>query len=303
MSNESTGAASRRETGLGAFLRKVLVYSKRSAVDEALEEVIARPFEDRPRRDFADVVRAEEGDEARYEFIALQLGYARDSEADAYSCGSRARELLRQHGASWADGIRGEVRSYEFNRGFVERIELSARAFLSDGERLTRLAPILHLDLTDAAAAGDKLFDSPALAGIHSLSLSRGRIGDDEIRRLAGSEHLKNLRWLSLAQNQVTLDGVRELARSPYLRRLEFVNLFENPADPRERYSHDQGVIVDRWLPREGEELEAEFGALPWLHIRGDLIADVQPDRFRMVESPVPVVMPSLVGTPETAAA
>jgi hypothetical protein len=36
--------------------------------------------------------------------------------------------------------------------------------------------------------------------------------------------------------------------------------------DPCEQLGWDSGVVISAWLPPAGEELEKEYGYLPWLH-------------------------------------
>jgi len=249
--------------------------------DTLLAAVLADPDADAPRRAFAAAKDAQ-GDPWGA-FIRMQLDEAAEADPDSprrTMLRVRAGEIERVHGASFAAAIAPWVHGYELHRGFVELVTLPARAFLDHAPELFARAPIQHLTLTSLSGAAAELFASPHLARIRSLDLGQCGLGDADAERLAGSPHLGALRWLSLALNRVDRDGVEALAASPHLPELRWAGFFGNPADPGEQYAHDQGFIVESWLPPLGEELEARHGRLRWLHHEARRTTDLPPSRY-----------------------
>ena len=302
MSVGTPGGSGRWWEWLAEILRNVRDATARSSaeLDQAYALVVESPHDEQLRQAYA-IVAARNGDRSRAEFIDLQLRYSRlrayspvtpphdpvedDSAAEAHSLGSRARHLLRTHHRNWAAPVRDRVRTYEFNRGFVELVGLEAGKFLNDAARIMGLAPILHLDLTDAGGKVAALADLPELKTLRSLSLEGGGVDDADLMALAQSPNLPELRWLSLANNLITFEGLRTALRPPSsLSKLLYVNLLGNPSDPRERYAHDLGIVVETWLPAEGQELEREYGHIPWLHLTARTVSRVQPDRFQVAD-------------------
>jgi len=247
---------------------------------EALTQVLNRPEDDEPRWQYADLMDSM-GD-PRGEFIRLQIS---ESQAEAQSArtiyGFRANLLLRAHGASWSAAIAPLVTDFQFHRGFIAAVKMPARRFLDTAATLFPLAPIRHLDLSDVRECADELFASPYLLHIRSLSMDQCQLDDGDMWRLATSPQVHELRWLSVALNRIGLPGAEWLATSANLPKLRYANFRGNDVDPGEQFSHDQGYIVDSWLPDEGRELEARHGVLPWLHCEARTLMDVPPDRFQ----------------------
>ena len=249
--------------------------------DELLAEVLASPLLDPPREQYADRLRR--AGDPRGEFIQLQLQCARVGTA-ASTDWREADRLRHRFGREWAAPLLDYVKGYQFHRGFVELVRMPAADFLQHADLLFALAPILHLDLTEAREVAGTLFGSPHLMRIRSLSLEDCDLGDDEVVCLAKSLFVGQLRWLSLAQNYVDREGVEALATSTSLRNLRYLDLSGNLFDPTEQYAHDGGLIVSTWLPEEARGLEElSRRELPWL--RGastSLNGETYPDRFRM---------------------
>lgn len=248
---------------------------------EALAQVLREPEDDGPRRQYAALMDSL-GD-ARGEFIRLQIA---ESEAESQSArtlyGFRANLLRESHGAAWAAGVAPLVRDYEFQRGFVAAVKMPARAFLEHATTLFSRAPIRHLSLSHVREYAEELFASPHLLHIRSLAMDQCQLNNDDMMRFANSPYVRELRWLSLALNPVGLAGIEWLAMSPNLPKLRYANFRGNDVDPGQQFTHDQGYIVDSWLPEEGQQLEARHGALPWLHCEARTLAEVPPDRFAM---------------------
>jgi len=250
--------------------------------DALLKDVLANPDDDGPRQAYA--ARLDAVGDPRGQFIGVQLRLARfDQSPDAPTRTLHvldSQSYLDRFGAEWAAQIAPLAAAYEFHRGFVERVTMTGREFMDRAPLLFSLAPIQHLDLKEVAGISRELFQTPFLERIYSLDLNQCALSDDDVSELAASPHLGQLRWLSLAFNRITLAGAEALAASGQLPKLQYVNWTGNPVDPGEQYAQDQGIIVDRWLPRAGQDLEARYGNLPWLHLKARTTKEVPPTRF-----------------------
>lgn len=248
-----------------------------------LSAILAHPDDDALRLAYADDCDAR--NDPRGEFIRLQLRASAAEHSGAPTALFRpweyaADDLFKAHGDAWIADLCPPCAAPIFVRGFVEHVRLSVRDFLDHGSALLNLAPIRHLDLTDARDLAAQLFASPLLASIRSLNLDRCGLGDAEIAQLASSPHLSNLEWLELMRNDIGMPGVRTLAAAKHVQRLRYVGFFGNRVDPTEEIFTDQGSVVDRALPAEGIALEKEFGHIPWLHLAATNSWDVPPRRY-----------------------
>jgi uncharacterized protein (TIGR02996 family) len=258
--------------------------------DEAalLQQVIDAPDADAPRFSYAAwcLDQADPATAARARFIHAQIDLLATDEATdpdrRFRLESRVNELEAAHGAAWSAGIRRLAQDPVLDRGFVALVRIGARALLRHALELFALAPIQHLTLASLDDAAEELFSSPHLARIRSLRLDRVGLRDEDLAWLAASPHLGELRWLWIGNNRVTRAGADALAASTALPSLGYVGFAGNPFDPSEHQGHDQGMVVDRWLPAEGRALEAQHGHLRWLHTDARTLMDVVPDRLRM---------------------
>jgi uncharacterized protein (TIGR02996 family) len=245
---------------------------------ELLQAVLENPGEDGPRLAYAEwcAMQPGEAERARAELIRSQIAIFhmpldafQDSEVVMRQL--RVFELLNRYGSTWAGQVRELAADYQFERGFVELVRMSAGGFLSRAAELFSLAPVQHLDLTDVREVSEELFFSQYLGRLHSLGMDRCGLYDIHLHVLAASPQAAELRWLSVAENHLQLDGVVALARSEHLRNLRFAEFLGNPFNPTERQGWDSGVLVASWLPEDGKALESQFGYLPWLHRSEDL--------------------------------
>ena len=255
---------------------------------QLLAAVLRAPDDDGPRARYAAwcARQQDEPTRARAAFIEAQLVLARESETLDHRRRSELRlrsdHLVRGYGREWAGLTARLVREFRFDRGFVEVVTMDASDFLLRAEMLFNDAPIRHLDLTGVASVAEALFQSPLLQSIRSLDLARNGLTDEHVMLLAASPYLRALRWLSLADNRISFDGAEALARSPLSEQLVYVVFHGNPFEPNERYSYDDGFVVDSWIPDDGVALETSLGReLPWLRHRARTIEDAIPDRFR----------------------
>jgi uncharacterized protein (TIGR02996 family) len=229
-------------------------------------EVTADPLADAPRLAYADAVAG--ADPERAEFIRTEVeltrrraGHpARTSQEDG-ELSWRSHEKMTTRGREWARPLRNLVGGYGFYRGFVESVKIDATVFLDLAPRLFRLAPVLQLDLSGVAPAARRLFGSPHLGQIRTLSLLRNELGDAEAELLAASPHLGELRWLDLGLNRIGAAGLEALAASPNLPRLEWLGFRVNAVDdptPQHADEYDANSAVAR-------DLQARYGPRPWL--------------------------------------
>ncbi len=109
---------------------------------DLLRSVLRDPEQDQPRERYADwcAEQDEPATRARADFIRTQIALAKTSEfsnPEPYlELRARERRLLASYRDAWAEPVRDRVRSYDFNRGFIELISVSARKFLERGEEL-----------------------------------------------------------------------------------------------------------------------------------------------------------------------
>jgi len=125
---------------------------------------------------------------------------------------------------------------------------------------------VRHLDLTDVRDVDERLYDSPLLARLHSLSMNGCGLHDVHLQMLAASPHVADLRWLSVVDNHLGIAAAEALAQSSGLPNLRYAEFGGNPYDPVEQLGIDSGIVVASWPSDEGEALEARFGHQQWLH-------------------------------------
>jgi uncharacterized protein (TIGR02996 family) len=252
--------------------------------DTLLRAVLDRPDDDPPRLAFADYM--EEIGDPRAEFIRVEIAFSRVRDdrqhPEFVPLAETAHTLIDEHGTALAGPIAQLVDKHSFDRGFVELVELTAPRFLELAPRLFSLAPVRHLNLREARPVARDLFASPYLQSIRSLSLDNCGLADREMQELARSPNLIELRWLSVADNRIGMPGAEALAASSgAFPKLRFARFRGNLVEPNEKFAHDQGMIINQWLPDAGSELESRYGHLAWLHAGDPItISDVTPSRF-----------------------
>lgn len=250
---------------------------------ELLQAVLAKPDDDAPRLEYAKWCEAQTDETTRQRgaMIRLQIAAFRAGE----TIGGReaeAHKLIEKYRARWDHELRSIVSSVSYHRGFAELVALPAARWPESGRKIRALAPVRHLDFVPAKPGWAEALASESLRGIRSLGVNSQQLDDADVALLAASLHVLELRWLSLGGNRVGEDGAVALAQSRGLPSLRWVNFYANPFNPGEEYSHDQGAIVESWLPPEGEALEKRFGRLEWLHHPAHNLWDTIPDRFTL---------------------
>lgn len=272
--------------------------------DKLRREVVERPDDDDPRREYAAWMLAQEHEFARTigTFITAQL-----TVADAFRENPRADVIALR---SWS-GMRGFVSTVDFRagdtlrpwfldaldpliaqgivgwpqvyRGFVERVAMRADRFLELADELFHLAPIRHLVLIRVPEVIDQLAASPHLARIRSLSLPRhGRtdaLTDAMLARLLASPYLGNLVQLRLIHQQLlslrACEAVVTAATLPMLSNFELYiplragehepDIFDPTGRAERMIAYDTPLRSIR--PKDWiAELERALGHIPCVH-------------------------------------
>jgi uncharacterized protein (TIGR02996 family) len=167
----------------------------------------------------------------------------------------RERELLAEHGKEWAAPLRGLAEAWQFRRGVLEAVTLTATALLDRAEQLFRLAPILELRIVQAGGYIDEIAALPQLGQLHTLRLDCSRLGDGELRPLLRSRHLAQLRALDLRWNDLTDASTLPLLDMPRAGRLRQLWLGGNHFANREPLRCGFGPAVDFGVERDADHL------------------------------------------------
>jgi uncharacterized protein (TIGR02996 family) len=146
-----------------------------------IEDIAEHPDDDAPRLVFADWLE-DHGDSSRAEFIRVQCRLARlDEDApEREELERREKELLKENEIRWLGAKR--FKRWQFRRGMLEYVVLSAQDFPRKAARLFRAYPIRHIKFHSCVAVGEGslvhvVSDCPQLARISRLDVRR-----DELR-------------------------------------------------------------------------------------------------------------------------
>jgi uncharacterized protein (TIGR02996 family) len=230
-----------------------------TTAEALLAAVIAKPDDEALRRRFADAVAPL--DPARAELIRLQLqlrDLRRSGATPPLRSLDRERALLAANGRLWAGKIGDLVWRYQFLRGFIEHITLTASEFLARAADIYRIAPVRHVTLSAARPQIARLAASPYLARLVSLDLSDNKLGDDAVRTLAGSGHLKQLRLLRLAKNELGRDAAEALVASTSLAGLAHLDFRHNKVDLTPKPAPIKSGAVE--IPMLAHDLMSRYG-------------------------------------------
>jgi hypothetical protein len=176
-------------------------------------------------------------------------------------------KLIDQHGKTWAGKIAALVPEYVFHRGLVAEVALPGEQFLKVMPEVLSLAPVQHVILLAPWGSIEDIAASPLLAKLSSLRIdgAKDAVGDRGAAAIANSPHVANLVDLALANGNITREGAEALVASPYLASAKRVNLIRNPFDPSPRVIDDGEGNYQPFVPPVAAELEAKYGARPWL--------------------------------------
>ncbi|MBY0460563.1 MAG: TIGR02996 domain-containing protein, partial [Gemmataceae bacterium] len=135
-----------------------------------LDAVLASPDDDTPRLVFADWLdeRAEGDDTARAALIRAQcrMEHLSPHSKERKELARQVKSLLAEHEDTWVKPVRdlGFVRKWEFRRGFLHAVTLSATQFAHNAEKLFAAAPTIR-----AARFPDASNEVSRLAGCEYL--------------------------------------------------------------------------------------------------------------------------------------
>jgi uncharacterized protein (TIGR02996 family) len=255
--------------------------------DAFLQDILENHDDDTPRRVYADWLmdQPDAVSGARGEFIHVQCDLARVPAGTPRPerLVRREWELLETHAREWGSVFsRLGCACWEYRRGFVEGVGLSAGSLLSQAATLFRAAPIRELKLYGSGGMWDELAACAYLARVQTLDLEKNDLGDADLEALAGSRHLGELTTLLLWHNQVGDDGLLALilvklprltrldlsrnlitdagagtlARAPLLRQLTMLDLTANQVT-------DAGALALAGSPHAGKQLLLELAKNP----------------------------------------
>jgi len=205
--------------------------------DNLLRAVRAAPDDDNLRLAFADWFE-ENGDPERGELIRVQCRAATTpSVTSEWSrLYERERQLLDTNRARWTAkfpairdrGVKDEDR-WEFQRGFVESVTLSARSFLDHGESVFKLAPVRRVRLVAVPRYLPAVLKSPLLGKVQDLLLTGQRLTWANVRQLSQSPGLARLRGLYLGSSGINDEAAELLFSSRHLGNLQELNFCFSP--------------------------------------------------------------------------
>ena len=194
------------------------------------EAIIEHPDDTGLRLEYANWL--EQRGEPLGEFIRIQCELSQLSPDSSKVAELRKREgeLLDEHERVWCDPLQRMTASWQWNCGFVNRIEMCVKQF-KNFQTISHLFPIQHLSLLGPFVHGKPRVSSIAectfLARLKSFELHKGyyAVGAKEINELVQSPHLRNLSSLCLHENTFGTANVRSLAASPQLGRLNHLSI------------------------------------------------------------------------------
>jgi uncharacterized protein (TIGR02996 family) len=197
--------------------------------DALLKAVIAEPEDDAPRLIYADWLE-ENGQEARAEFIRVQIELARVTEQrwNYHELRDRNVVLLQRHELGWAGPFREVSRTWSFHRGFIRDTMSDLQTFVKHAGVLFAHSPLQWIIFRNARGCLGQLSSVPQLIRVNRLDMNFERLNDDDAHALARCSYLKCLNHLLLSDNQIGDSGARALASSPYLDSLDSLDLKGN---------------------------------------------------------------------------
>jgi FHA domain len=159
------------------------------SVEDLLAECVEHPDDDRLRLVWGDAIGGE-----RAELVAIQCA---DREALSRSelavLNRRERQLL-VHGMNWS-GLGGIAHRVQYERGFVDAIDIDAEAYVEHNEHIAEVAPFitaLTLRRIDDPEVLRAVLDTPTFVHVRALKLDQHR-GFESSRVLARSQALRKL--------------------------------------------------------------------------------------------------------------
>lgn len=226
----------------------------------------------------------EERNDPRAEFIRLQLALSRLPENHPWreEISGREQDLWQSHRRRWNAPVhrlindsplkgavharRAAVRDWRYHRGFIEELDVTAQAWLSQMKLFQRFGPIQRLRLRDTRAVDlRQLIGSGRLREFKAIDLSENQLFDSDFRRLC--EHLSEesaLRVLNVAGNLLSVESVSMLCEemTTFVARLDRLVLSRN------RFPYGLGERLSRELGAAAQQENGAPMAGPWFDER-----------------------------------
>jgi uncharacterized protein (TIGR02996 family) len=137
----------------------------------------------------------------------------------------REHALLREHQKTWIAPIRGYINSWFWERGFVSRVDVNVKKFITHIADITDFSPLCAVYLMGCTPALVRQFsETPLVGSLRSLTLDAQRIGVREAE-LFCSPHLAKLQDLTLRHNPFGDEAMKVLASSTTLGELRTLDL------------------------------------------------------------------------------
>jgi uncharacterized protein (TIGR02996 family) len=220
-----------------------------------LQGVLDAPDDDAPRLVYADWLE-DDGQSERAELIRVQIELERLAPYDAGHArlAARASALLRRYDEQWRPPLPGWAadRTWDgWRRGFLDRVAVAARYYVSTGAVLCEAAPLRAVRLHYPQRWLATLAGSANLGLLPDLTLT-GSLPDRPVEPLAASPHLVGVRSLCFDYTQVSDGTLIALARSPHATSLRALGV-------------DGIACYDRRLTAAGTEALGHSANLPRL--------------------------------------
>jgi uncharacterized protein (TIGR02996 family) len=214
-----------------------------------LAAIMAAPDDTAPRLVYADWL-TEHGD-PRGEFITISCELNRplwtnrtipNGEGRKGELGAQQQALLKKHGKAWLEPVRPFLRTWVWERGFIERLYVNASFFpgsrtvfeqhpvrtlcfegLKPGDiekfRDIELGLCRELDLTEAPITEKNVgaLLGPQFSRIQKLNFHNARLLKNGLVDLAEKSHFRALEYLAIASCQFDDAGLQALAASKAL--------------------------------------------------------------------------------------
>lgn len=278
-----------------------------------LDDVLANPDDDHPRRVYADLLSAH-GD-PRGDFIAVQCEIAaRGGKTEREDPGTkplwqRFRELHSKHSAKWTKPLKalGKQTKWDFHRGFVRALSPASWEETPTPETLAAILasePVIDLELGEEPRLLAKLLDVAGIErvrrlGVHGWSPSSGgsyvgkvvgaatrvtgvrelrlgvKLGDSGVRALIASPALRAVTHLAIGGPGTSAKVAEELAASALGQQLEILEWNREEITP----ALAQAFIA---MPK----LKTFVGSVGWVDGTRDLLAERFGDGFVIEDEP-----------------
>ncbi len=207
-----------------------------SRAEAFLQAIREDPDDDVARLVFADWL-TDHGD-PRGEFLHVQVRLAALPEGDPtrLDLAERAADLLSEYEAEWVGMVAQVAQTWEFRRGFVERVTMEEQDFLDCAGELTRAVPLRSVRLLNARAGGlEELAACPHLSGIEELEQSfplsptaPPALTSKSLAVFLASPHLRRCSALALTGNALGHPELETLLAAPLLSCLRRLDLTGN---------------------------------------------------------------------------